>query len=394
MSAAPKRIAIVGAGSIGCLLGLHLTRRLAPAAVRTIPSLKPTTTTNSDTDHISRNAKPAITFLTRSPSPPTVTIHISEQQAGSTSAYSAHTALNTASCDAFDAVVVTTKAQDTLDAVRPLVDSGAVTSATALALVQNGYGQHAELVETALRPAGIKMDHLVLGSTTHGCYRDSSADRAQEGPWAAIHHAGVGTWTFGPWTCAGRPRPVLKDGNVPWLLSELGALPTATAVPEDAIQGVLLRKLAVNAVINPLTAVYRVRNGDLVDNPSLAADMAAVTQEIAAILCAQFPTAYLDLHDPAQLLATVTHVCHLTARNWSSMYVDATTLGHTTEISYIAGPLLAWARQHGVPHPRLSALAHAILTAAPPRAAPTRSRATSPASPTRRAPRAAAAAPT
>ncbi|KNE65829.1 2-dehydropantoate 2-reductase [Allomyces macrogynus ATCC 38327] len=158
------------------------------------------------------------------------------------------------------------------------------------------------------------------------------------------------------------------------------------------MQCVLLRKLAVNAVINPLTAVYRVRNGALVATPSLAAEMAALTREIAAIVRAQFPTACLNLHDPDQLLATVTHVCHLTARNWSSMYVDATTLGHTTEISYIAGPLLAWARQHGVPHPHLAALADEILNAAPPRAAPTRSRATNPASPTRRAPHAAAAA--
>ncbi|KAJ3350529.1 hypothetical protein GGF32_004813 [Allomyces javanicus] len=259
MSTAPKRIAIVGAGSIGCLLGLHLTRRLAPAAVRAIPSPTPTPTINSGPELINSNVKPAITFLTRAPSPPTVTIHVSEQQAGSIAVYSAHTALYTASSDAFDAVVVTTKAQDTLDAVRPLVDSGAVTSATALALAQNGYGQHTELVDTVLRPAGINVDHLVLGSATHGCYRDSSDGRTQEGPWAVVHHAGVGTWTFGPWTCAGAPRPVAKDGNVPWLLSQLCALPTATAVHEDAIQGVLLRKLAVNAVINPLTAVYRTR---------------------------------------------------------------------------------------------------------------------------------------
>ncbi|KNE62491.1 2-dehydropantoate 2-reductase [Allomyces macrogynus ATCC 38327] len=290
MSTAPKRIAIVGSGSIGCLLGLHLTRRLAPAAVRTIPSSKPAPTINSDPKSINSKTKPAITFLTRSPSPSTVTIHVSEPHADRTASYSAHTALNTAGSGAFDAVVVTTKAQDTLAAVRPLVDSGAVTSSTALALVQNGYGQHMELADTVLRLAGIKMDHLVIGSATHGCYRNADDSRSQEGSWAVVHHAGVGTWTFGPWTCTGAPRPLPETGNVPWLLSELGALRTATAVPEPEIQGVLLRKLAVNAVINPLTAVHRVRNGDLVDRPSLAAEVAALTREIAAIFHAHFPS--------------------------------------------------------------------------------------------------------
>ncbi|KNE65828.1 hypothetical protein AMAG_19219 [Allomyces macrogynus ATCC 38327] len=149
MSIAPKRIAIVGAGSIGCLLGLHLTRRLAPVVVRTIPSPEPAPTIDPGLD--------LITFLTRTPSPSTVTIHVSEQQAGSTVAYLARTALNTAS-DAFDAVVVTTKAQDTLNAVRPLVESGAVTSATALALVQNGYGQHTELADKAHGRARARRD--------------------------------------------------------------------------------------------------------------------------------------------------------------------------------------------------------------------------------------------
>lgn len=112
------------------------------------------------------------------------------------------------------------------------------------------------------------------------------------------------------------------------------------------------QKLVANAVINPLTALYDVPNGRLLDDPVLS--------DRAAELCAEADTllARLDPDWPGDSQATVEMIAKATAGNTSSMRADLQR-GALTEIDAINGWLLAQAAVVGLPLP-----AHADITSA------------------------------
>ncbi|GGC80547.1 putative 2-dehydropantoate 2-reductase [Thalassobacillus devorans] len=91
----------------------------------------------------------------------------------------------------------------------------------------------------------------------------------------------------------------------------------------------LAKKLVINAVINPLTALFEIRNGQLLDNPFLT--------QLARQLCRE---ACQVLHlDEIEEWTNVMQIARATAGNYSSMYKDITN-GRTTEIDAITGYLL------------------------------------------------------
>lgn len=105
------------------------------------------------------------------------------------------------------------------------------------------------------------------------------------------------------------------------------------------------RKLAVNAVLNPLTALYDCRNGELLAEPGRRAAMAALAAEVDALARRLFE------HWPNDTLARSEQVAVATAGNLSSMCADRRA-GRATEIDFINGALLrAAAQQHlSLPH--------------------------------------------
>jgi len=104
------------------------------------------------------------------------------------------------------------------------------------------------------------------------------------------------------------------------------------------------RKLLANVCINPITALYGVRNGALRRRPySLLA--ARLAGEAAAVLSA----AGLRI-SAAEALERVMRVAAATARNRSSMLQDVLA-GRRTEIEHLTGALLRLARRHEVPAP-------------------------------------------
>lgn len=117
----------------------------------------------------------------------------------------------------------------------------------------------------------------------------------------------------------------------------------------DAVDAMLWRKLLVNAVINPLTAILDVRNGELRD-PAHASLVSALVAEIAATATAN---GISMPRDPADLVATVLDE---TSENVSSMLADIRR-GNATEIGQIGGPILEAARHAAVPTPVLQTIA-------------------------------------
>lgn len=103
-------------------------------------------------------------------------------------------------------------------------------------------------------------------------------------------------------------------------------------------------KLAVNAAINPLTALHGIPNGALLEDPALRARMRAAAREVGAVAAAQ---GIVLAADPAEAAETV---ARRTAPNRSSMLQDVDR-GAPTEIEAICGAVVAAGARHGVPTP-------------------------------------------
>jgi len=110
---------------------------------------------------------------------------------------------------------------------------------------------------------------------------------------------------------------------------------------EDA-QSLIWGKLVVNAAINPLTALLRVPNGELLERPSARAMMRALARETAQV--AEAEKIRLPFPDP---IAAVEEVAARTAANHSSMLQDVLR-GAPTEIDAICGAVVQTAQKHNL----------------------------------------------
>ncbi|WP_080846566.1 2-dehydropantoate 2-reductase [Cytobacillus gottheilii] len=100
-------------------------------------------------------------------------------------------------------------------------------------------------------------------------------------------------------------------------------------------KAMLAEKLLVNAVINPLTAVFQVKNGEIIRNSYYLQIFTMLYQEVSAIL---------QVADKEKGFLHVQNICKKTAANFSSMYKDLEQ-GRKTEVDAILGYLLEEARE-------------------------------------------------
>ena len=222
-------------------------------------------------------------------------------------------------------LLVCTKAwavESAIEAIAPRLSATSV-----VVLLCNGMGL-AEAVAPLIGEA-----QLVVGSTTSGCRR------AEKGE---LIVSGEGSTQLG----------TLDAGLAPTWLS-----PWRRSVPdfewETDIRSVLLAKVALNAVINPLTALHGVTNGELLQ-PPLQAITENVIEEVQSVLVNADATEIASAL-PAQVRA----VCDSTAANHSSMRVDLES-GKRTEIDAIVGWLLSSLTPHPPATPLLSELYDAV----------------------------------
>lgn len=223
-------------------------------------------------------------------------------------------------------LLVCTKAYDIVAAIAGVAHR--LAPGAVVVMLANGMGYQQQV-----RARWPQLDSF-SGSTTEGAFREGRR---------AICHAGQGS------TLIGQPgRVAAPDWFQTWL-----ALPASCEWSAD-IDTVLWRKLAINCAINPVTALYRCRNGELAQRPQLAALVGELCAEISAIgIAAGQQRAVSNLRQ--QVMAVIA----ATADNRSSMLQDVLA-GRATEINYLTGYLLARGREHGVPAPRNAALLAAV----------------------------------
>lgn len=226
-------------------------------------------------------------------------------------------------------LLVTTKAQHTVTALRPLLPH--LHPEADIVLLQNGMGVREELL--ALAP-GLRIFSAI---TTDGVFRPGRNE---------LVFAGHGE------TLLGTLDPALT-ATVPTLQKELAASGLAIGAAAD-IRDRLWQKLAINCAINPLTVRFDCRNGELLNKPEALVLMEAVCTEVATVMQAE------GLPSTAEaLFATARAVAAKTAANTSSMRADVLA-GRSTEIDFINGFIGRQGRQHGIATPANDELASSI----------------------------------
>jgi 2-dehydropantoate 2-reductase len=180
---------------------------------------------------------------------------------------------------------------------------------------------------------------IYCGTTTEGAYRISQRE---------VRHAGKGR------TRVGQPGRMLPPD---WFTRWSRAVPGSQWDPD--IERALWLKLAINCVINPLTAIYRCPNGELLRNPDLEIEVQRLCGEIEQVSRAM---GRVDVADC--LRKSVAQVIRDTAANRSSMLQDVLA-GRQTEIEYISAYLVELALGYGIPVPHHSATLNKVRALAP-----------------------------
>jgi 2-dehydropantoate 2-reductase len=183
--------------------------------------------------------------------------------------------------------------------------------------LQNGLG-NAEVLKAALTP-----ERVLFGVTTLG------AILLEPG---YVQCTGSGKVFLGA-------HPHL--GELPELLQKAGFPVEVVPDPQSLVWG----KLVINAAINPLTALLRVPNGELLERADARELMAQAALEAASVARMQG----ISLPYPDPVLA-VEEVARNTSANVSSMLQDVLR-GTVTEIDSINGAIVRIGEQLGVPTP-------------------------------------------
>jgi len=185
--------------------------------------------------------------------------------------------------------------------------------------LQNGLGN----VETLCSMVGSA--RVLVGVTSEG------ATALGEGH---VRHAGTGATCLGAWTSSSPEEAVNALRNA-------GFDVEATEAPGQLVW----EKVAVNAAINPLTAILNVPNGmllELKDVRQLMRDLVVEAAKVASTEGYRFAQS---------LVETTEEVCRNTASNISSMLQDIRA-GKPTEIDAISGEILRRAQLASLPAPR------------------------------------------
>lgn len=220
-------------------------------------------------------------------------------------------------------ILVQVKGYDTYDALRPF--NGRLNPDTFVLSLQNGLGNLEQM-----RQALPGHHRILLGTTAHGS--------TVLGP-GRIRHAGKGATVIGDPAIVATPRFAL--GPIRLTFQKAGFETDIATNVHSAIWA----KLISNVVINPLTALTGLRNGELLDDPRIVVLMEAVIAEALIVMeAAGVPRTVDDYYHHAR------RVMEMTRSNVSSMLQDIRA-GRRTEIDSINGAVARLGKELGVATP-------------------------------------------
>ena len=276
------RVAIFGPGAMGCLYGAYLSRGGHSVVL-----------VDHDNDRAAKLAKSGITV----------------DCAGDVWTADVETTL-TAPTDV-DLQIILVKAYST-ERINPASDIPTLT-------LQNGLG-NAEILCDKVGSANV-----LAGSTSEGAHLKNVGH---------VVHAGRGITTVGSWTSC----PVEFTVEI---LSQAGFNTESTDAPGQT----LWEKTAINAGINPITALINVPNGKLLEIPEarqLMRDLVVEAVKVSGTEGYRFSRSLVEVAEDT---------CRDTAENISSMLQDVRA-GRRTEIDAITGQVLERATHAALPCPR------------------------------------------
>ena len=289
---------VLGAGSIGCLFANALAR-----------------------------AGSEVTLVLRQAA--TTSANVTVESASGTETTLCKT-VDASSCGDISHALVTTKAYDVTDAVASIANR--LTPDANVLLMVNGMGLNEALAST------YPTLKLYCGTTTEGAFTKGSLH---------IFHAGRGNTLLGMRAATAPP---------PWFSDYADAIEPCAW--ERDIESALWHKLAVNCVINPLTAIHRCNNGALAEG-ELREQVDVLCREVAQV---SYASGYTRT---AQTIHTeALKVIAGTAANRSSMRQDVEA-GRRTEVEFITGYLLQRAEEHGIGAPLNRDLMRQVLAQHP-----------------------------
>ncbi|WP_052144613.1 2-dehydropantoate 2-reductase [Halalkalibacter okhensis] len=225
--------------------------------------------------------------------------------------------------ETIDLLIVTVKSYQVEQVIKAIQASK--LSISSVLFLQNG------MAHTELLPM-ITIPEVAVGVVEHGALRINDY---------TVHHTGVGLirWSY------------VRENNkmVEGVLKESTEGRFRTKY-EQKWEPMLQHKLVVNACINPLTALFGIRNGELVQNSHYNMLLRQVFDEIMKVI---------DLGNAGQMWEYVCNISEKTGANRSSMLSDLENK-RKTEIDSIVGYLLRKAAKKQLNTPILVFLYEAI----------------------------------
>ncbi|KAJ5819806.1 2-dehydropantoate 2-reductase [Penicillium riverlandense] len=245
-----------------------------------------------------------------------------------------------------ECLVATVKANHTVNALKTV--SHRLTADSTICILQNGMGTM-DLLNREVFPDPATRPKYLMGIVSHGLMRAEKF---------LIRHMGVGTTILAPVARSNVPaNPAESDTSwaptTKYLLRLLTLTPQLVAVaerPTELIQ-YQLEKLAVNCVVNPLTALMDCKNGELLGHLSLTRVMRLLLFEISSVICAlpelQGIPGLEERFSPERLRKMAVNIMYKTRENSSSMLQDVQS-ARVTEIEFLNGYIVRRGEELGI----------------------------------------------
>ena len=199
--------------------------------------------------------------------------------------------------------------------------AGLIGAAGSALTLQNGIGNIEALV------AVLGADRVLAGSTMNSA--------ARTGP-GRIAHTHLGKTVLGE--LDGRTTPRLKAVATLFAAAELPVETTAN------IQGHVWQKFILNAALNPVAAITRLRPGEIAVSAAATALVHRILDEVLAVVAAEG----IELPDPDPRTSILGHAVGRMNKPSMLQHVEQ---GRRTEIDALNGALLGHAARHGIDCP-------------------------------------------